>query len=320
MEKNSRIPIIIVNKGKPYYLQYVINQARLFNPDNDIILLGDKENSILSGVKHAYISDYFDNAKDFEKVYKHMSTNSYGFELFCFQRWFCVLEYVLKNNIDSFLCMDSDFLLYDSVDEIYKYIDSYDFTICRKITPNCSFFKTTSLQVFCRFIRDLYLNQKYLAELKKLYTGLMKEGRKGGICDMTAFGLYQKYISKNVFDLSIPFRGIAVDDCLLYSNGYEMSSSSDLMGHYSKRIYWINNLPYGRFLETGEYIRFLGIHLQGGAKRRLLDFLLQKDKTYIKPNFMSKILWFIKPQVFRHNLQRTFDFIKRTIKFNIRKF
>lgn len=318
MEKNH-IPIIIVNKGNPYYLQYVINQAKLFNPDNDIILLGDKANSKLKNVKHSYIADYFSIAKDFESVYKHMSSNSYSFEIFCFQRWFSILEYVLKNNINAFLCMDSDFLLYESVDTMYESIKSSDFTICRKITPNCTFFKASSLQTFCDFIRELYLDRKYLKELEGLYKGLVDEGRKGGICDMTAFGLYQKYISNNVVDLSIPRDGVAVDDCLLYSNGYEMSSSPDLMGHHSKKIYWKNNLPHGLYLQTGEFVRFMGIHLQGGAKRKIQDFLLSKGGIYKKPNLFSKICWFIKPQVLQHNIFRTFDFIKRTIKFKLQK-
>ena len=99
-------PIIVLHKGSSDYLKICLAQAKFSNPNSRIILLGDETNETLAkqvGAEHYLICNYFSKALEFEKIYKHYSTNSYNFELFCFQRWFVVDEFINSEGLDKFL-------------------------------------------------------------------------------------------------------------------------------------------------------------------------------------------------------------------------
>ena len=93
----------------------------------------------------------------------------------------------------------------------------------------------------------------------------------GGVCDMTAFSWYPEDVSDNVKDLVYPEEGACFDGNMQDSMGFEME------GRF-KKIYWIDDLPHGKFLRSGEYIRFYGLHLQGGAKHKMYKYFLDDNK------------------------------------------
>lgn len=67
---------------------------------------------------------------------------------------------------------------------------------------------------------------------------------------MTAFMWYQNKVSDNVIDLSIPKNGVCFDGAITVSSGFEMAGSK-------KRIYWKNDLPYGKLVEDGTLFNFI---------------------------------------------------------------
>ena len=90
----EHLPIIIVHCGNSFYLEPILRQNRYFNPDNRICLISDKSTSRIAHAEHFLIDDYMSSAKEFQKIYRHYSVNTVAFELFCFQRWFCVLDFI----------------------------------------------------------------------------------------------------------------------------------------------------------------------------------------------------------------------------------
>ena len=90
------LPIIFVHTGNSNIISYALNQARKFNPDSEIILLGDESNSWVQkhGFRHFNVSDYYGMAEKFNDVYVHMSPNPIGYERFCFQRWMVIKEFL----------------------------------------------------------------------------------------------------------------------------------------------------------------------------------------------------------------------------------
>jgi hypothetical protein len=52
------IPIFFVHKTNSSYLKYALKQARKFNPDSPIYLLGDESNNHYPFVIHVNIADY----------------------------------------------------------------------------------------------------------------------------------------------------------------------------------------------------------------------------------------------------------------------
>ena len=299
----ERLPIILVHTGKSYYLGPVVRQARWFNPENRICLLSDASTKGISGVEHVMMDGYMDSAKAFEKVYQHLSINSYQFELFCFQRWFIVRDFAKAQGFKRFVCLDSDFLLFDQVDAFFASCLDYDFTVCGKIGPIFILFNEQSIDKFCSFCTELYTRPAYLSFLQDSYKGMAERRELGGICDMTAFGLYQEHVSSNVLDIAYPRNGVCVDHRIRSSFGFEMDDAHpDMMGNTYKKIYWVDNRPFGRFLPTGEFVRFAGLHLQGGAKKMLPYFLLDA-KGERHPDRFHALLWNLRPCVLKHTLR-----------------
>lgn len=263
----SPIPLILVHYGNSGYLKPVIIQARAFNRNSPIYLLGDQSNNTLPFVKHYNSERYSESAMAFKSVYQHMSTNDYHYELFCLQRWFMILELVKEQNLEHFLYLDSNALLYCDATEVFSKFTTYDFTICGQHTPCFTFFSQRSLGNFCNYLMDLYTIPRYLTRFRQYYTEFINNGKPGGICDMFAFALYKDDVSRNIKELSDIDNEYYFDANMNEPDGFEMKEGL-------KKIYWIGNLPYGKVADTKKIKRFYGLHFQGSAKAKLNKYAL----------------------------------------------
>ena len=137
---NDKVALIFTHKGSSDYLWYCLEQAKISCPDCRIILLGDDANKTDNpNIEHYLITDVMQSADDFEKVYRHQSSNPYWYALICFQRWFIIRDFVEKNNISRFYGCDTDIMIYD---DLTKYIPDtkYRLTIANRNGPQSSFF------------------------------------------------------------------------------------------------------------------------------------------------------------------------------------
>ena len=103
--------IFYVHKGCQEYLMASIKQIQSRIPNVDIVLLGDQFNNDISGISRVIMDDYADFAEKFKENYQHFSPNDYDYELFCIQRWFYIYAYMIKNEINHAIYIDSDVLL-----------------------------------------------------------------------------------------------------------------------------------------------------------------------------------------------------------------
>jgi hypothetical protein len=267
------IPIIIVHKGDSFYLSPVLEQIRLFNPENQIYLITDIAKKKYDFVNYCNIEDYMDRANEFEKKYIHLSSNTYSYELLCFQRWFIILDFVTRHQIENFLHIDSDVLLYCNVNDVFRKYIGCDFTTCGESGPSSSLFNIVSLTKFCDFITSIYDENKK-NRLFDFYQSYVNKKGIGGVCDMVAFSWYQKDMPSRVIDITIPDGGACFDLNISYPyGGFEMK-------HGVKKIYWKNNLPYGKLLLDGSFIQFYSLHFQGRAKYAIYNYALDKNKVH----------------------------------------
>lgn len=142
MNNTNQCNIIITHKGNPSYLKFVLSQLQETNPNANIILMGDKSNQKHSKInlfnlsskkiKHVLLDDYFEYAKKFQQVYVHNNFTDINYELFCYQRWFCVYEYMIKNNLEDAFAIDSDVLIYEDLYELHDFVKKYDFALSAK--------------------------------------------------------------------------------------------------------------------------------------------------------------------------------------------
>ena len=104
-------PIIFCHFGNSNYLQYTLESAKIHNPEKQVVLLGDNENSELAkriGVSFYNYDDFKSSNyyKEFDKVYtpiqgkKHMQFRGKTDWLkFVFARWFFVFCFAEKYGI-----------------------------------------------------------------------------------------------------------------------------------------------------------------------------------------------------------------------------
>jgi len=78
------IPVATVHMNAGPYLKPVLATARKFNPR--VILISNQTNAALGSLaEFARFEPYAQEAAYFQKIYRHLSSNPHGFELFCFQ-------------------------------------------------------------------------------------------------------------------------------------------------------------------------------------------------------------------------------------------
>lgn len=262
----TAIPIVFIHRGNSLFLKYALHQARLLNPHNPIILIGDKTNALQPVfVQHYLIDNYADNAQAFQKIYQHQSPNPFDYELFCFQRWFILQQFVDRFNILQFVYLDSDVLLYCQVDQVMNTLKT-DMTVCKEYGPCYTFVKNAALlKDYCRFIVASFVQEQ---EKKMTRAFMAKFADKGtpGLSDMVTLGAFASI--NHIDDIGKEGLPIYFDHNINCPNVYAYNKKTSL-----KKIYWLNNQPHLYNIYTKQYVRSWGLHFQGGAKSLMFLFV-----------------------------------------------
>jgi GR25 family glycosyltransferase involved in LPS biosynthesis len=255
------LPIIFIHRGAARHLACAIAQARQSNPGSEIFLLGDCFNRGLIPAKHFWIGDFFGTAGQFYNLYQHRSTNGIEYERFCFQRWFILQEFLEKRGLDACLYLDSDVLLFSNATGEARRFEQYDLTPSHT-SPHCMFIHSREkLRKFCSFLMECYSSPELFGRLEKHYLELQARNAPGGVCDMTAFGLYEEMGLGQMADLYPAKDGSAYDHSMSDAGGFEMENGI-------KKIYWPEKgRPHGRLVANGQMVAFHTLHFQGATKQ-----------------------------------------------------
>ena len=256
------LPILFVHTGNSNIIAYALNQAKHFNPDSEIILLGDESNCWVKnqGFTHACVSDYSEMSEKFSGVYFHMSPNPVGYERFCFQRWMVMKEYLnSREDIEAFIYLDTDVLLYTDVTEYReRYLQGIDITVCRDQGPQYTFLTRKSVSDLADYMFKSYAEEEKLEKIKNYYNEYFVEGgRYGGICDMTLFEWFAK--SQKFFDTNTMVDNGLFDNSVNQSEGFENHNKR-------KKIVIKDSKAYGFKQGNSNPVTFYGLHFQGKAK------------------------------------------------------
>ena len=316
-------PILFLHTGNPPFLNTAIQRLRLSN-SNDIMLLGDESNSGIEGVSHYHITDYFESAKDFEEnYYIHMSTNSYEFELICYQRWFIIQQFIEKNNIENFWYLDSDVIVYGNLDEYLKStLPNKTFDLVGFDTKNCgggdsfmpcfNFFSKKLINEITAFMLKSYVVDDILTQLKNKWNKHQTEKIEGGICDMTQLKLY---FDMHYGELTI-FNSYNVSNKLIPDGNFnsKLNYSKERIAYKTylgRKFTYVKDYKAYGYLEDGSKVEFIATHFQSDAKAEMTRYA-QRD--YYPKNFDS----------YRRYILRQFNYqiiipLKRKIKSLITK-
>jgi hypothetical protein len=283
----NSIPIVQFFRGSQPWLSLSLAQAQRFN--EAVVLIGDTSNQGLK-CHHFNYMDYNQNFSAFVEVYEHLSSNSADFELYCFQRFFALQQWMTEQQQDKVFMVDSDLLLYaDLSHHLYeKYLKDYESALCIPhlknqedelawtASPHISFWTRSSVQSFTRFCLETYSHRKALLHQKYRYHQTNKI--PGGICDMTLLYLWAKG-NPAVFNLLELPDGYAVDHNInapddLWEDQYELKAGI-------KKIYFKQGIPY----EADTQAQFLGLHFQGAAKPLMAIFTEVFPQAWLRSSF-----------------------------------
>jgi hypothetical protein len=278
--------VVFIHQGKiPTFLKLAISQIKSVMPSAMIHLISDKPFSDKL-VNNHFLNLYKQSALEFEELYFHRSSNIYDFELFCFQRWFILRDFVKTNHINGrILYLDSDVLLYN---DILSKIDlgEKQMSVTRGYGPQYSLFKNyQSIKHFTDFMMHYYRDNNCVQYLEKWWEErFVKTGKAGGVCDMTILGLYNDngncldlfYLNKGYFNTSV--------------NG--ISNDAKLLGHRTS-VLNLNSFENKNNIATLNKIELNALHFQGSTKILMSIYYTGKDSFYI--NLLGRINLLIQP-------------------------
>lgn len=285
----SAYPIIILHKGNHDYLKICIKQAKYSNPDSRIILIGDNSNKKLAfdaGIEHYLIGNYFKSAFEFAKIYSHHSTNDYNYELFCFQRWFIILDFINSQGIDKFIHIDSDVLLFKNFYSDANYlcaIKKYDFLHCGYSAHTSVFNSKDVLLHFCDFINNMFLDKSFMSQFltKKNSDKIIYKVNNAiyyanpPLSDMCAVKFFALCDDVKSLDLS----SVILDDGIMCNN-FDVNADFAPFGRVCCVIYDKNNQPFFVSNNTSPlaFIKAHSLHFQD-QKKRLISLYSTYDKN-----------------------------------------
>ena len=257
------IPIIFIHRGNSPYLAHTIGQVRRLNPQSPIYLLGDSANAGQEFVRHVDLAGLDEGAAELRRVYRHLSTNGERYERFCFERWFCLRDFMRREGLELVFHMDSDVLLYVNVDDEHRLWSDFEMTLVCGVCPGNMYLRREALEGLCEIIMSFYTNPEKYREVEAFYLDRQARGLPGGVCDMTAIKQYFLANRPRMGEMEQVIAGSTYDANIHRSDGYEMRPEG------IKAIWFENDRPLGRLLSSGESVFFKSLHFQGGAKKHI---------------------------------------------------
>ena len=206
-------PIIFCHYSNSKYLPYVLEAARLTNPDKNIVLLGDSDNQWLENAKniqHYYFRDYQYGAEieTFDQVYRliqgkkhaHMKVGK-DWVNFVFKRWFYIYNFVVSQGIGSFWHFDSDTMILDSLSGHESKFMPYDCTEqCNGICMNGFISNPSIVLRYIKKINELFQKEEYLKKQQKIFDELSPEY---AFTEMEAYKTFKEEENVNSVRLNI---------------------------------------------------------------------------------------------------------------------
>lgn len=275
--------IIITHRGNPTHLKYVLSQIAHTNPDANIILMGDESNKNCRFTKHVFLKDYWNMANDFAQVYTHLNSTSVEYELFCYQRWFCVYEYMKAHNLEDVFSLDSDVLVYDNLNDLHALLKNYPFAVSAKnldaenpgwwiAGPPIGYFHRDALKRMLDLFIKSYQDKKYLSLFDEKMNWHHSRNEPFGVCDMTQIFFFAQENKNKFFNLSQPF---VLNGELTRIDETIMDTTECVADGVRKKLVFENGAVYAFDKNTNKKLRFPLIHFQGYCPINAKDWIKQ---------------------------------------------
>ncbi|WNC16640.1 hypothetical protein [Brevibacillus brevis] len=266
------IPILFIHRADEEHLGACLQQARISNPASRVILIGTKENAkhCPPQAEHHLIQDYGQSAQLFANFYRHLSSNDYTYNLFCFQRWFILRDFLRRNHISQCYYLDSDVLLYADVNppEYQDLLLEFSWT---------TFCDVATLDRFCHYMIAHFTDPRLLQKL----LDYSKEIGNVPLSDMVTCIHYHNYFLRKNSTFGL-FGDSFFDHNLSCPLAPSCPAIEMLEG--KKRMYLVNGTLACKVLGTDRYLKANSLHFQGSAKAYIPFFLSPNLPRHASPH------------------------------------
>ena len=280
--------IIYFHEGFSPYLPFALRQARRSNPSARIILLGDSQNRFQEiQYEHHLLSDYDGRHQEFSECYRHFHPGHLGDERRCIERWIYLSEFLKKQQIEEFLFLDSDMLLFSDIREILLTTQGYDAAGAPMFWAFCFFLKKNLVGNFTDWIFQQYRNpaviEKWGAAFRRHLAG--EKEQAGIIQDMALAKMFIEEKGIRVLDLTQPANGKIVDSGRL----------GGAFQHGRKDVDLLFQQEAGGPVETvigGNTLALTAVHVAGFYKNHipgLTGWSWPVVKSFFRPNYRRNI-------------------------------
>ncbi len=260
-------PILFIHYGPANYLRWTLAVARRFNPDKQIVLLGEVSNSrsargVAEFVDFESLSGT-EKEQEFQLVFqviqgeRHRFNKTNGVEFwlkFVFRRWFLIEAFLKREGLDSFWTFDSDTLVLADLSAREERFSKVQATAqCKNQCLNGWIGSRELVSRYTQSILDQFSDEAFLEaqmERLKIHAGL-------SFNEMDAFAEFRSRQSVKTWHGEKPIDGKIFDDALAFSEGFEVAPENVLGKTAIKRLWSDGQNIYARHLESGEFVRLL---------------------------------------------------------------
>tara|TARA_R110000868_G_scaffold265860_2_gene524744 strand:+ start:975 stop:1790 length:816 start_codon:yes stop_codon:yes gene_type:complete len=259
------IPVILIHKGYQEYLGYTIKQA---NKNNFVHLIGDTNpNLTLGNYEFNNMGDYLEDCDEFRQHYQHLNTTPLDYEVFCYQRWFVLRNFMKQNNLDTVFYIDSDVMLFGEMTKEWEKFNQYTMTLLHRTAAISSFITLEGVTNFCNFLTNTY-RDKESYNYKKIasHFNVRREcGLGGGVCDMTLLEFFH-YCSGCGGGPGRVGEMMQIIDDSTYDHNINVADQDFAFVNGHKDFKIVGGVPYVYSHKLKKDIKFNSLHFQGGAK------------------------------------------------------
>lgn len=240
--------VVFFQLGASDFLRYCVEQSK--SCGNRTIVIGDDAAKASADAEFYHINELDHGVDSFRRIYRHISVNSFEYELLCFERWFYIFNLSTKLNTDLFYA-DSDVLVYPGLNYLPALLKgALIFNV-----PWINYFRDSeTIKYYLDFVTYIYSNKGKAETLAQKY----QHNGTPHLSDMCFFyelGDVRDHKAANLRDYGAY---LGFDNNIRDIVGYKSR-------HHHKDIRFTNNIPFCE-RDVGGQTRFFSLHFQGISK------------------------------------------------------
>jgi hypothetical protein len=257
-------PLILIHYGNSSYLPYVVQLARRFNPEKEIILLGDEHNRYLTsfGISHYPFALLRHSAElnYFDELYPRIVNARYPkftWAQFVLQRWFIINTFIKEQKIERFWTFDSDNFILTDLQQYERAFSQYDCTSqCSGRCMNGFVSSSTIVQRYIDKINGLLSDDDYVRSWQARYDADPSLFYN----EMEAFAVFVEQERIRNLHLAQIHNGAMFDDSITYENGMEICQRT-IKGRRVKKLYMHGGAIHCKHRASNAFIMMNNLNL-----------------------------------------------------------